>query len=1192
MSARFIIGRAGCGKTFRCLSAIRERVRMDPLDGPALVFLVPEQAALQMERTILAPNFPASTAPSNPHGAFPAAHRVEVLSFRRLAYRILDALNVSHRQPLSEAARAMVIQHLLKRRTSELQYYRRVERLGGTPERLGNTIAELMEELITPDELFAAPADSKSTDPAHRAKLHDLRIIYTDYLRYLGDTHLDPAQFLSIARDHLPRFRRLHGAEVWVDGFASFSALERETLTAIAQLAAHMEITAMFDPSLAEIPPGRPYADAETRLFHRTHQTYWELRHAVEQQGIPLAPPILLDQTPMLRFARNRSLSKLEASLFERAEGENATPTTPVEEPGDPSSVRLLALPSRRLEVEYAVDCVCEWIADPGRDYRYRDIAIITRDLTPYHDLLSQALHARRIPFFIDRRRLIAHHPVIELLRSAVALASEDLSIDSVRLALKTGLWPLSFEESDELENYILAHGLSGQQIWTANDWTFRPRSNFIAEDEPLRPDETAMLLRVNLARKSFLSPLGPWLEFASTEPTPRGPSWVRAFMELFNRLQIIQTLNRWTTEADDSGHLDEAAEHRQIYPDIIDFLVALSDAFADRPLTLDDLAGVLESGLSTLSLGLAPPMVDQVLVGSIDRSRHPDIKAAVLIGFNEGIFPSMLAEDSILNDDDRELLIAGGLPLRTALKDGIWNERLLFYTAVTRAADALVITYATADEQSRSLAPSPYVSALKAACPGLVVHTAQEVHQDQTRNPIWTQRDLVSRLAVAFRSRVNSPNGGETARDPWSGLYERARPMLTKDPFARRVFSAFAESSNLRLTGPTLDALYPTTLRSSVSELETAAACPFQHFAKYTLKLRERAVSTVAPVDVGQWHHAILEDFFKKAAEKGREWTALSDADLLSELDQSRIHVAETLPEDGTLSTARDAYLIRRSAEHLSRIVQTQRNAARRGKAIPRAVELPFGFDDQPGSLPTLRLHTPNGRLIHLRGYIDRVDLAELGDELLGIVVDYKWTPNKRLDLSRAYHGLSLQLLAYLLVLAECGKTLAGRPIRPIAGLYVSLTPTYQLVPHPSLASDEMAASQGVFRPRGLIRSEDMTSLDTELGEGKRSEIYAIAQKKDGGLSDVDRSDGADSNAFNALLTHTKHTLGRLADGILDGDVSVNPYRLGTFSPCSWCPMKSVCRFDMGLFDIRFLDPLKRSEVFAKLAGKNDDQS
>ena len=51
MPVRFVLGRAGAGKTHHCLSGIRAELKDTPL-GPALILLVPEQAAAQMERPI------------------------------------------------------------------------------------------------------------------------------------------------------------------------------------------------------------------------------------------------------------------------------------------------------------------------------------------------------------------------------------------------------------------------------------------------------------------------------------------------------------------------------------------------------------------------------------------------------------------------------------------------------------------------------------------------------------------------------------------------------------------------------------------------------------------------------------------------------------------------------------------------------------------------------------------------------------------------------------------------------------------------------------------------------------------------------------------------------------------------------------------------------------------------------------
>jgi ATP-dependent helicase/nuclease subunit B len=53
VQARFLIGPAGSGKTFRCLAEIRAALARSP-DGPPLVLLAPKQATFQLERQLLA----------------------------------------------------------------------------------------------------------------------------------------------------------------------------------------------------------------------------------------------------------------------------------------------------------------------------------------------------------------------------------------------------------------------------------------------------------------------------------------------------------------------------------------------------------------------------------------------------------------------------------------------------------------------------------------------------------------------------------------------------------------------------------------------------------------------------------------------------------------------------------------------------------------------------------------------------------------------------------------------------------------------------------------------------------------------------------------------------------------------------------------------------------------------------------
>ena len=92
MGVRFVLGRAGAGKTRKCLDEIHAALRSS--DPGRLLFIVPEQATFQMERTLAL-------------GADCGGYwRAEVLSFSRLARRVLDDLGCAPEE-LNSYARAM-----------------------------------------------------------------------------------------------------------------------------------------------------------------------------------------------------------------------------------------------------------------------------------------------------------------------------------------------------------------------------------------------------------------------------------------------------------------------------------------------------------------------------------------------------------------------------------------------------------------------------------------------------------------------------------------------------------------------------------------------------------------------------------------------------------------------------------------------------------------------------------------------------------------------------------------------------------------------------------------------------------------------------------------------------------------------------------------------------------------------------
>jgi len=82
----------------------------------------------------------------------------------------------------------------------------------------------------------------------------------------------------------------------------------------------------------------------------------------------------------------------------------------------------------------------------------------------------------------------VSHHPLIELIRSALEIASYGFRQEPVFRYLKTDLIPVGRREVDILENYVLAHGIQGALWADENPWVFR-RVYGLGEPEEAVPE-------------------------------------------------------------------------------------------------------------------------------------------------------------------------------------------------------------------------------------------------------------------------------------------------------------------------------------------------------------------------------------------------------------------------------------------------------------------------------------------------------------------------------------------------------------------------------------------------------------------------------------------------------------------------------------------------------------------------------
>ncbi|HMO66977.1 MAG TPA: helicase-exonuclease AddAB subunit AddB, partial [Verrucomicrobiota bacterium] len=148
------------------------------------------------------------------------------------------------------------------------------------------------------------------------------------------------------------------------------------------------------------------------------------------------------------RFAASPALRHLEAHWCAPA---------PAAFPGAAEGLRLVA--AEHAEDE-AVVAAREILAHVRAGGRFRECAVLVRSLDAHHDAFRRVFTRYGLPFFLDRREPLAHHPLAELTRGAVRTVALGWEHADWFGTLKSGLAGADDDTVDPLENEAPARGL------------------------------------------------------------------------------------------------------------------------------------------------------------------------------------------------------------------------------------------------------------------------------------------------------------------------------------------------------------------------------------------------------------------------------------------------------------------------------------------------------------------------------------------------------------------------------------------------------------------------------------------------------------------------------------------------------------------------------------------------------------
>ena len=1159
MALQFVFGSSGSGKThYLYKEAVKSAVE-NPKD--MVLYMVPEQFTMQAQKEII-------TVHPN-HGMM----NIDVLSFRRLAYRVFEELAVKNLTILDDMGKSMVLRKVAAAKKPELGLYQSQLNKNGFINQLKSMLSELYQYGITEGQLeeLLGQADR----PLLKHKLQDMLVIYRGFQDYIENRFSTAEEILETLCKVLHRSEFIKNSRIYLDGYTGFTPVQYRIAGLLLKYAKEVTVSITIDPQ------AEPYKEESVQhLFYMGKHTVHKTAELAEKAGVKKRPDIYLSGHP--RFENAPAIGFLEKSLF------RSFAPYPDNQEGRPLSeqIQIYRAANPAEEVSFLASQIQQAVQKEG--LRYRDIAVITGDLRGYGKEISHQFKESGIPCFIDDKRMITENPLVELIRSLLDVISEDFSYESMFRYLKCGLCQSSFEEApgegeipwkdslmiDRLENYVRALGIRGYNRWSSLwEWTYRGAADINLEE-------------LNLFKALVMEPLSRFRQ-AFLEEDVSVLSVTEALKSYLEEAGAKEKLEWYQQRFEKQGKESLSREYGQAYDLVEELFERLTALLGEETVTRKEYAKILEAGFEEIQVGAIPAVIDRVVVGDVTRTRLNEVKTLFFIGVNEGIIPQKKERQSILTDQDREFFMAHNLELApTAREDGC-IQRFYQYLILSKPSWRLVLTFSSMASDGQARRPSGLIGDVRRLFPDLKI-----LEKEQVSWPIQSEREGMRRLikGLTDSQETGMASGNQEFDTEFLELYKWFfSDENWKDQVRQLTEAAFTSYEERGIGKAAARALYGSILQGSVTRLEQYASCAYAHFLKYGLELMERQEYEVAASDMGNLFHQSIELCFQSAREQKIDWSNLGEEERRSLVCQCVEQVAEQYGNTILKSSARNAYLADRIERITDRTIWALAEQIKKGDFVPAGFEVSFSAID---NLKAMKISLSEDEELHLKGRIDRLDLCEDEHHVYVKIIDYK-SGNTSFDLAALYYGLQLQLVVYMdAALEREEKRHPGKEAVPAGMFYYHIQdPVVDWEPE----EDEETIEEKILkklRMSGLVDSdlEVIRHMDREIET--ESQVIPVAMKD--GLIVEAKSSVASRKRFKALTEYVHQKLKTAGQEILSGNIAVNPYKQGNRTGCDYCPYHAVCGFDRKTagYGYRRLRSLKTEDIWQEIEGQEEEEN
>ena len=1025
----------------------------------------------------------------------------EITSMNRLGLKILTEQGIESVRMIDKYGRFMLLTKLIREHADDFDIFRKSAGKLTFTSMLNDFISEFKQQDCTVEKLLEMSAGAGG-DPILEAKLKELTGVVTAYEEAIEGKYTDSedyiARYVSAIKDSV----NVRGKTIWIYGYDSITPKFAGAVMELAEAAESVNfVINISDFGLDEML---------TSL----------LAKLAADSGIEVST----ERIPSSYEAqKSETVKRMERSLWKDVQDpeERAANADFV-----PVDLTVVCAANPYYEVESAAAYVWHLIRDLG--YRMREIQIIANDEGSMQPVIRRVFAEYGLPVFADTSRDITDSAAVGFIINLLEFLVRRKSSQYLFAMLKTGLTDFDDSDIEDLENYARGYRIKGS-MW---DKPFRYGRDDLGEEAFGRLESMRETISGSVSKLAGIAGSGTVAEFT------------KGFIEyLKDEWKLPDKVAEAAAAQDEAGLHDEAQRMTQSFAKAMELLGQIDGIMGDSGMDLAEFTEIYTAGLSDVEVGVIPPSVDGLSMGTMIRTRPRQMKAAVILGACEGVMPLSPQTEGLFSVDEKEYFKSKGFALGDLDEIKMGEENAAMYRMMARPSEKIYISWAMTDTEGRDTGPSQVIDSIRMLFPridadGLI---RKDIISMGRRASLGAgEADVINTSDDGMRhliNRIKDPNAPDEpdalTRAMLRWYADNRRDEL--DAMLRATAYDNVQHPLGRAAAKDLFCSRDGSLSLSASSIGSYIDCPFRYFIDRGLRPKEERTFASDARSVGDVYHECL----MAVARQIMNADEIPDDDSLEGLVTAALdELSENYMGGLFISTGCEEYRMSRIREICASAAKAMAAQLTSGSVVSASFEEPFG---RHAELGPLRISAGDGE-VYVEGKIDRADIMDIGGTNHVRIIDYK-TGSDRLDLWKMRQGYKMQLMIYLI-------SAATGDLAPAGMFYFNIKDPIESINDKSekqigtllekKAEDEFKLKGVFINEEGVLGAMPEKVLSSAKGAVSREEFEEI------------RSD---------VIARIEET----AEGILGGKIGINPLRVDSRLACGYCSYRPVCRRDRG---------------------------